>query len=826
MKKSYFILVFILSFTLSSNAQFIQNFDSGTTIPAGWGVINGGDTNTWNFGAPGDGLPAYSGNNVAKIIYNFTTAHNDYLVTPQIMVVAGVNDRITFRVKNRNINYIEHFDVKLSNTSPTSAANFTTTLLGNTAAPSTWTKITIDLTPYIGQSIYIGFHATSLNMWELYLDDIVNDTTPVCNYNAPTISTVNLPSCSAAGSVTLNGLPSVGIWTLSTICYVSSVLNPIITTTTGTGTSTTVAITNENSNTHTYYFRFIDEDGCQSPISNSVYVMMKYNYDETFNGVYVDANNDGIGNLGDQIHYTTTLANYGSCPMAPINLNAETYDHVVIFANQSYTLQAQSTINLNADYNITQQDISNGYVSAYQNNSFGSNRAITTAINTNGIRMNAFVDLNYNNIKDTSEPLFPFGDFQYVKNNEAAVTINSSNGSYFIPEWYLGNSYNLSFSVNSAFSNYITSSGTSYTGVTSNSGTGITDYYFPVYFTNSSGDLQVNIIPIGSTPRPGFEYKNRIIYFNSFNNPISGTLNFTKDNLVTINSVSQIGTVNNTNGFSFDFNLQPFEMKYIDVAMQVPSTLNMGSPLTNSASITIPVDDINSQNNTSSITQVLINSYDPNNKSEVHGGKILTTSFSANDYLTYTINFENVGNADAINVEIMDNLDYRLNPDSLIEISSSHDYILEKTGSYLSWKFNSIHLPPLGKGYITFKIKPNFWNINTGTVIPNQAQIRFDFNSPITTNNYNTEFVSVLKNNNFDINEFQYYPNPVKNNLTISNASIIDEVEITSLLGQKMISKKVNDLETEISLAELANGVYFVKVTSNGQEKTIKIVKE
>ena len=37
---------------------------------------------------------------------------------------------------------------------------------------------------------------------------------------------------------------------------------------------------------------------------------------------------------------------------------------------------------------------------------------------------------------------------------------------------------------------------------------------------------------------------------------------------------------------------------------------------------------------------------------------------------------------------------------------------------------------------------------------------------------------------------------------------------------------KVNDLQTEINLSELSNGIYFVKVMSQNQEKTIKIIKE
>ena len=85
---------------------------------------------------------------------------------------------------------------------------------------------------------------------------------------------------------------------------------------------------------------------------------------------------------------------------------------------------------------------------------------------------------------------------------------------------------------------------------------------------------------------------------------------------------------------------------------------------------------------------------------------------------------------------------------------------------------------------------------------------------------------TTLSNSNFAFSNFNYYPNPVKNSLTISNASTIDSIEITSILGQTMLSKKVNELQTEINLGLLSNGIYFVKVTSEGQEKTVKIIKE
>jgi len=198
MKKSLLVWVVFLAFINAATAQFVQNFDASTATPAGWGVINGGDVKTWTFGAPATGL-AFNGANVAKITYTSTAAHDDYLVTPLITVVAGVNDQLSFRVCNASPSYVEHFDVKIATSAPTNAASFTTTLMPDMAAPSSWSKISLDLTPYIGQSIYIGFHATSLDMYELYLDNIVSESINTClistalteNFDANT----SIPNC-------------------------------------------------------------------------------------------------------------------------------------------------------------------------------------------------------------------------------------------------------------------------------------------------------------------------------------------------------------------------------------------------------------------------------------------------------------------------------------------------------------------------------------------------------------------------------------------------------------------------------------------------------
>jgi hypothetical protein len=165
-------------------------------------------------------------------------------------------------------------------------------------------------------------------------------------------------------------------------------------------------------------------------------------------------------------------------------------------------------------------------------------------------------------------------------------------------------------------------------------------------------------------------------------------------------------------------------------------------------------------------------------------------------------------------------------------VRASNPYVLDRVGNNLNWNLNGINLPPsnpndeiTGHGYIVFQIKPKP-GYAIGDIIPNSASIYFDFNPAIITEPCLTEFVNALSTNTFALNDLQLYPNPVKNKVSISNSSIIDTVAITSVLGQEILCKKVNDLQTEIDLASFAKGIYFVKVSANEQEKTIKIVKE
>ncbi len=74
------------------------------------------------------------------------------------------------------------------------------------------------------------------------------------------------------------------------------------------------------------------------------------------------------------------------------------------------------------------------------------------------------------------------------------------------------------------------------------------------------------------------------------------------------------------------------------------------------------------------------------------------------------------------------------------------------------------------------------------------------------------------------LNEFEIYPNPTDGFLNIASTTSINKVEISTLLGQKIIEvENVNPID----ISQLANGVYLLKITdSNNTITTKKILKK
>ncbi|ALM48952.1 hypothetical protein AMR72_08670 [Flavobacterium psychrophilum] len=79
---------------------------------------------------------------------------------------------------------------------------------------------------------------------------------------------------------------------------------------------------------------------------------------------------------------------------------------------------------------------------------------------------------------------------------------------------------------------------------------------------------------------------------------------------------------------------------------------------------------------------------------------------------------------------------------------------------------------------------------------------------------------------NIAFKELQYFPNPVKNSITINNNNEIESVTILNSLGQTLNSTIVRGGNIEADLSYLSSGIYFIKLASGNHYKTLKIIKE
>lgn len=83
-----------------------------------------------------------------------------------------------------------------------------------------------------------------------------------------------------------------------------------------------------------------------------------------------------------------------------------------------------------------------------------------------------------------------------------------------------------------------------------------------------------------------------------------------------------------------------------------------------------------------------------------------------------------------------------------------------------------------------------------------------------------------LATDTFDASSFSFYPNPVKDVLNLSYSQNISKVQVINLLGQEVKSVSINAAQAQIDMENLPTGTYLVKVTSDNQVKTIKVIKQ
>ncbi|MEZ4853789.1 T9SS type A sorting domain-containing protein [Flavobacterium sp.] len=200
------------------------------------------------------------------------------------------------------------------------------------------------------------------------------------------------------------------------------------------------------------------------------------------------------------------------------------------------------------------------------------------------------------------------------------------------------------------------------------------------------------------------------------------------------------------------------------------------------------------------------------------------------EYVHYMIRFENTGTYPAENIVVKDMIDTtKFDIATLVPISGSHEFYTRINGNKVEFIFENINLPfndANNDGYVVFKIK-TLPSLVIGDTFSNQANIYFDYNFPITTNNFTTTVQQPLSIQDFAFDkEFTIYPNPVKNELHISNKNKmeIQSLEIYNVLGQLVMA--ITHPNEAIEVSQLKTGNYFVKVTTEKGSSTTKFIKD
>ncbi|WOI22004.1 BspA family leucine-rich repeat surface protein [Nonlabens ulvanivorans] len=350
--------------------------------------------------------------------------------------------------------------------------------------------------------------------------------------------------------------------------------------------------------------------------------------------------------------------------------------------------------------------------------------------------------------------------------------------------------------------------------------------------TSPIDDLEVTILPLEQA-RPGFDTDYKLIYKNKGNTVLSGSLDFNYEddymNFLTANPVVTTSSVGSLN-WSFS-NLDPFETREIEFSMNLNSPtvsnfpLGGGEIINFNATINPTANDDTPLDNVFDLQQVVVNSYDPNDKTCLQSPTILPSEVG--EYVHYRIRFENEGTASAINVRIVDYIDTTTHDIStLTPLSASHDYTTTITeGNKVEFLFENINLPftaPASQGYVLFKIK-TIDTLVLGDDFSNQAEIYFDFNAPIITNLETTAVAVPASVTDSDLFQLQLVPNPANSLVAISSNISFQHITIYNTSGQVVFNSSFSSftLSHTLELENLSSGLYFVEI-SNADHKAIK----
>lgn len=345
-----------------------------------------------------------------------------------------------------------------------------------------------------------------------------------------------------------------------------------------------------------------------------------------------------------------------------------------------------------------------------------------------------------------------------------------------------------------------------------------------------SGVIDLRVFLAAPSMQIGFNGCHTIGVTNLGTTTQSGTVFYKFDPVLSyLSSAPNFTSFNGLDSLTWDFqNLAPLQTELYSACFNLSSSFPPGGSLETVAEVIPLPNEADITNNRDSVTIVPVAAYDPNDKQVVPAGVGPLGIINLGEWLTYTIRFQNTGNAPAVNIEIRDSLDVDFDITTIDMIGASHPYRMEMSGhGNVTWFFDNINLPDSAtdfagsQGFLKFKIRTPL-NTQFGTDFNNSAAIYFDFNAPIVTNKTQNR-VDIVKSvvKGAAGMEMTVFPNPFSEYTEFRFDHYNHQVyafELYDLQG-RLLKAEQNQSRSSYRLERdgLEPGIYFYRFEVKGQ---------
>ncbi|GAB3336936.1 hypothetical protein GCM10027429_20830 [Marivirga atlantica] len=442
------------------------------------------------------------------------------------------------------------------------------------------------------------------------------------------------------------------------------------------------------------------------------------------------------------------------------------------------------------------------------------------------LKLISFHDQNGNSVQDASEA--GIENIRITVSNQTNYVVSGPNGETFVnleagnydislapnDYWQLANSINQPLDGSEEF----------------------LTVYLPLEAKQLGNDVSINVV---QTPwRRGFKNSTIVQVKNEGTTtayPTDITLNY-PDGVYIVDSERAYAEFGADYVFTVD-SLAPGEIISFSLMDSVGLETVVGEFLAFEAHVYLETQDLNPANNSIYANIEIVGAIDPNDIVVSPRGEGTDGWVSADQWLTYTIRFQNVGSYYATHVFLESEIDEDLDINALELISSSHPVSVKLVGDSLKAAFYNIMLMDSSTneveshGYLQYRIKPTS-RFNGGEPIYNQAAIIFDYEAPVITNKLRN---TIKYDGNGSIGRLNVYPNPADNYCIINTdmdyikyneGEFLKSYSIKDIYGNEIRKGDFEPIkEATLQLENIPSGMYFIEAKElSGKRYVAKIL--